>query len=74
MGAERAPAATAAPLRRLRRRGVLLSDKVNLQSWLNVQARKITARFLIMQRTQGSPVSVNPKTPRQKFQIEMLKC
>jgi hypothetical protein len=64
MGAESAPAATAAPLRRLRRRGVLLSDKVNLQSLLNFQARNITAWFLIMQRTKGSPVSENPMLPR----------
>jgi hypothetical protein len=74
MGAESAPAATAAPLRRLRRRGVLLSDKVNLQSLLNFQARKITAWSQIMQRTQGSTASENPKKPRQKSQIEMLKC
>jgi hypothetical protein len=74
MGAESAPAATAAPLRRLRRRGDLLSDKVSLQSWLNFQAQKFTAWFLIMQRTKRSPFSENPRPSRHLFQIEMLKC
>jgi len=73
MGAESAPAATAAPLRRLRRRGILLSDKVNLQSLLNYQARKITAWSYIMQRTKGSSVSENPRATLHSFQFEKLK-
>jgi hypothetical protein len=73
MGAERAPAATAAPLRRLRRRGVWLSDKVDLQSLLNFQARKITAWFFIMFFDPTLVLSENPNLTRQFFQVELKK-
>jgi hypothetical protein len=60
MGAETAPAARAAPLSRLRRRGVVVSVKVDLQLLLNRQAQKITAWFSIMGFGKSASLSDNP--------------
>jgi hypothetical protein len=48
---------------------------VGLGSWmvscLNVQARKITARFSIMKLTWALPLSGNPQLGRHFFQVEL---
>jgi hypothetical protein len=40
-------------------------------SCLNVQARKITARFLIMKLTWALPLSKKPQLGRHFFQVEL---
>jgi len=42
-------------------------------SCLNVQARKITARFLIMKVTLALPLSTNPQLGRHFFQVDLQK-
>jgi hypothetical protein len=40
-------------------------------SCLNVEARKITAQFLIMKPTWALPLSENPQVGRHFFQVEL---
>jgi hypothetical protein len=42
-------------------------------SCLNVQARKITAQFLIMKLTRALPLSKNPQLGRHFFQVDLQK-
>ena len=42
-------------------------------SCLNDQARKVTARFLIMKLTWALPLSENPQMDRHFFQVELQK-